>query len=97
MNRFWLGLLLLLLSVGVLGGFSLWPSVAHAENQPGEEEEYQRMTTIVVEYVAHEWWLVRWKENEITCRFLIEHTGWPTADEVETWCGKTKAQANPVQ
>ncbi|PKO09029.1 MAG: hypothetical protein CVU40_12535 [Chloroflexi bacterium HGW-Chloroflexi-2] len=92
MNRFLLGLLLLLLSVGVLGGFSLWPSVAHAENQPGEEEEYQRITNIVVEYVAHEWWLVRWKENEITCRFLVEHTGWPTADEVETWCGKTKAQ-----
>ena len=90
-NRFFLGLLVLGLIGGLLGGMALWPSVAYAEDQT-EEEDDRRMTTIVVEYVAHEWWLVRWKENEIICRFLVEHTGWPTKDEVETWCGKTKAQ-----
>jgi len=91
-NRFLSGLLVLFLSIGIVGTISSLPTIAHAENQPEEEEEYHRMTNIVVEYVAHEWWLVRWKNNEITCRFLIEHTGWPTADEVETWCGKAKAQ-----
>jgi len=92
LKRFFLGLLMVGLIAGLLGGMSLWPSVAYAEDQPEEEEEYHRMTTIVVEYVAHEWWLVRWKDNDIICRFLVEHAGLPTADEVETWCGVAKAR-----
>ncbi len=91
MKRFFLGLLTLVFVIGLLGGLSVWQTVVHAEDQE-EDEEYHRVKDIVVEYVAYEWWLVRWKDNEITCRFLIEHTGWPTSDDVETWCGQTKAR-----
>ena len=90
MNRFLVGLLVLSFTIGLFGGITFLPGIVHAEDQT-EDEEYHRIKNIVVEYVAHEWWLVRWKNNEITCRFLVEHAGWPTADEVETWCGKSKA------
>lgn len=91
MKRFFLGLLALVFITGLLGGFSILQTTVYAENSE-EDEEYHRVKDIVVEYLAHEWWLVRWKDNEITCRFLVEHAGWPTQDEVETWCGKTKAR-----
>lgn len=62
--------------------------IAHAEDQD-PPEEYVRKTILTVDYTAHEWWLVRWKNDDITCRFLVDHEGLPTADEVKTWCGSS--------
>jgi len=77
--------LLLTLAGGLLSQLSQWSSIARAEET--DEEEYIRKTTINVEYTAHEWWLARWADNSIACRFLSDHEGWPTNDEVKTWCG----------
>ncbi|MRS05587.1 hypothetical protein EG832_20585, partial [bacterium] len=84
-NRFILVLALLLPLLMQLGQSSF---NVHAQDED-PEEEYIRKTTITVEYTAHEWWLVRWKDDEITCRFMVDHEGLPTADEVKTWCGAT--------
>ena len=81
-NRFILVLALLLPLLTQLGQSSF--NVHAQEDDP--EEEYIRKTTITVEYTAHEWWLVRWKDDEITCRFMVDHEGLPTADDVKTWC-----------
>ncbi len=92
LNRILLGLLVLALLAAGISFMLRAPETAYALN-PTETptEEYHRMTVISVDTMAHEWWLVRWKNNEITCRFLIDHDGWPTADDVETWCGAAKA------
>jgi hypothetical protein len=52
-------------------------------------EAPKRLTTLKINFERHEWWLVRWKDNEITCRFLVEHEGLPIADEIRVWCGAT--------
>lgn len=64
----------------------------YAEDEPVEEEELIRLTTINVAYTASEWWLVHWSDNEIGCRFLVEHDGLPTGDEIKTWCGNSLYQ-----
>ena len=83
MRRIFLVLAAFGLIVGLLTQLGQLSSTVYAEDPDPTEEEYIRKTTINVEYVAHEWWLVRWKDDEITCRFLVEHEGWPTADEVK--------------
>jgi hypothetical protein len=50
-------------------------------------EAYKRLTTLNISYTTYEWWLVRWKGDDITCRFLVDHEGLPIADEIRTWCG----------
>lgn len=46
-----------------------------------------RQTTIVVSYTEYEYWLIRWSNNQILCRILVDHEGLPTADEVLLYCG----------
>ncbi|MAT41430.1 MAG: hypothetical protein CL609_03740 [Anaerolineaceae bacterium] len=87
MRRVLILFLVLALTGGLLSQLVQWSSIVRAEEQD-PEEEYIRKTIINVEYTAHEWWLVRWANNDIACRFLSDHEGWPTNDEVETWCGK---------
>lgn len=50
-------------------------------------DDSDRQTTIQVAYTEYEWWLIRWNDNEILCRILIDHEGLPTGDEVRTSCG----------
>jgi hypothetical protein len=87
LRRVLLLILMIGITVGLLSQFGLWSSIVRAEGDDPEEEEYIRKTNLTVEYIAHEWWLVRWADDEITCRFLVEHEGLPTIDEVKTWCG----------
>ena len=60
---------------------------ATAQTTDETERSEKRLLDLVVEYTAYEWWLVRYKGNEITCRFLIDHEGLPIEDEIRTWCG----------
>lgn len=46
-----------------------------------------RETTLIVQYTASEWWLVRYAGNEIVCRFTVDHEGQPTNTEVKASCG----------
>ena len=59
--------------------------VRAASGPPGPD----RYTTIVVKYTLYEWWLVRWDNNGIECRFFTDHDGLPTGGEIYNSCGKT--------
>ncbi len=52
-----------------------------------------RQTTIVVSYTQSEWWLIRWQDNQILCRILVDHAGLPTTAEVLKSCGDINYQA----
>lgn len=66
--------------------------------QEAAAQEPERQITLTVAYTQYEWWLIRWEDNEIQCRFLIDHEGLPTAEEVALYCGADLAdqwQATP--
>lgn len=69
-----------LILVFLLGGLvQAWRSV--------RAQTPNRQTTIVVPYTEHEWWLIRWEDNSIQCRILVDHEGLPQSGEVLTFCG----------
>lgn len=47
-----------------------------------------RTTTIIVPFTQYEYWLIRWEDNAIVCRLLIDHNGLPTPEEVRQGCGQ---------
>ncbi len=51
-------------------------------------QEGTRQTTILVQYIEYEWWLIRWSDNQIVCQIFIDHEGLPTAEEVFQNCGE---------
>jgi len=55
--------------------------------QPGVPEGPRRATTLTVNLVQYEWWLVRYANNAIKCRLQVEHEGLPTGNEILTACG----------
>jgi len=85
-RRVILGVLLLsmILMLGLMGnGYA----IVRAEDGEETPEPYVRKTTLTLSFLEHEWWLVRWKDNEIGCRVFIEHEGLPSSDEILTACG----------
>lgn len=50
-----------------------------------------RRLTIPVEFTWYDWWLVRWSDNQVLCRILVEHEGTPTQAEVRASCGNSMA------
>ncbi|OGO26033.1 MAG: hypothetical protein A2W33_02540 [Chloroflexi bacterium RBG_16_52_11] len=46
-----------------------------------------RQTTITVSYTEYQWWLSRWRGNEIVCVIIVDHTGLPTPQEIYKACG----------
>ena len=46
-----------------------------------------RQTTIIVPVTEYEWWMIRWSDNQISCRILVDHEGIPTVGEVLDGCG----------
>lgn len=67
-----------------LSPFAVLPSV-RAEDPPPTDNT--RQTTLDVHYTGYDWWLVQWNGNQVMCRFTVEHEGYPTEDEIKTWCG----------
>lgn len=91
MRRILKRLALLLLTVSVIGAVLAAalsaPAPVQAEDAP--PEDLKRKTTLDVSFTSYEWWLVRYSDNDITCRFLVDHEGLPIEDEINTWCGAT--------
>jgi hypothetical protein len=54
----------------------------NASAQRGPERE----TTIIVPFTEYEWWLIRWADNAILCRVLVDHEGVPLPEEVQRYC-----------
>ncbi len=77
------------LFIFAVGGLLVTAALQSAPVRAQEEtpEAPKRLTTLTVDYTAYEWWLVRWRGNEITCRFITDHDGLPIGDEIQTWCG----------
>ena len=60
---------------------------AQEATPPPEGTLPERKITLVVDYTEYLWWLVKWSNNDISCRFFVEHEGLPTADEIKSFCG----------
>ena len=88
LKRFLARGLLILVVGGLIATAALQSMPVRAQEEtPVAPEAPKRLTTLTVDYTAYEWWLVRWRGNEITCRFIIDHEGLPISDEILTWCG----------
>lgn len=51
-------------------------------------QESIRQTTIIVQYIEYEWWLIQWSDNQILCQISVDHEGLPTVEEVFHECGE---------
>ncbi len=62
-----------------------WTPPAHAaeEQPPGPD----RAAVITVDYIAYEWWLVRFFDNAVVCQIYIDHEGLPRPNEIYYACG----------
>ncbi len=58
------------------------------EGATAEQDSPARKTEILVTVNQYQWWLARWRDNEIVCAIGIEHEGNPTNLEVLTQCGE---------
>jgi len=56
----------LLIVALLLGVLAWWGTKANAQSP-------DRATTLIVPYTEYEYWLLRWSDNEILCRILIDH------------------------
>lgn len=70
-------ILLSLASVGIL------PITAQEDEEPPV-----RQTTIVVTLNEYEWWLIRWRDNQIVCQIFSEHENVPVDEEILKACGR---------
>ena len=81
-----IGALLILLLAGLTGQASRMAPARAADPTP---EPYQRQVTLKVSFTFYEWWVVRWRNNEVACQLFIEHEGLPTEGEVQYYCDRT--------
>lgn len=51
-----------------------------------------RKYSITTPYTEYEWWMIRWSDKEILCKFFIDHPGQPTPNEVYYGCGQEDYQ-----
>ncbi|MBT7783563.1 MAG: hypothetical protein HN741_11655, partial [Anaerolineae bacterium] len=71
----------------LFGSLSLFntESVFATPDPPPKPDRY---TTITVEYITYEWWLMRWEDSELVCKIIIEHEDLPSLNEVYVDCGE---------
>lgn len=62
-----------------------WQPVSAQEEVPTPGAPVRR-AMINVAYTGYEWWLIRWKNNRIACRVVVEHDGRPYAGEIGEAC-----------
>lgn len=61
--------------------------VVARQEAPVLAQNPDRLTTITVPFTEYEWWLIRYTDNTILCRVLVDHDGVPTDEEVLRYCG----------
>jgi hypothetical protein len=57
--------------------------------EPAATESAGRQSELTVTYTRHEWWVVRWSDNQPVCQVYIDHEGLPTSDDILYDCGGT--------
>ncbi len=45
-----------------------------------------RKAEILIAYTEYTWWLMRWADNQLLCQLIIDHEGWPGAEDVANGC-----------
>jgi hypothetical protein len=76
------------IAVVILLSFSAGGTAVHAQSSVPEETP-PRQASLVVPFTEYEWWIIRWSNNQILCRVLIDHDGLPTGPEIFADCGNT--------
>lgn len=66
---------------------SLWGLPAAASVRAEDEEPRRRVTTLMVDTVQYEWWLLRWENSYLLCQIYVDHDGLPTNEDVLRSCG----------
>ncbi len=81
--------LLLILLILILPALLLspWQAVQPAQAEGAQPSPGVRKNTQTVNFTWYDWWMVRWENNEVVCRILVEHPGLPNSSEILTACG----------
>jgi hypothetical protein len=64
------------------------PGIRHADESPPGPD---RFASIFVEYTKYTWWMARWRNDAVVCKFEIDHQGYPTYEEVYAKCPENVA------
>ena len=80
-----LGAAALLLAM-MAASWGLAPALAQTSSPPPAQGP-ERKTTIKINVVQYEWWLLFWSNNQLACKLFIEHDGLPTAEDIGLQCG----------
>jgi hypothetical protein len=51
-------------------------------------DEPRRQTELVISVIEFEWWVIRWSDNIILCRVLVDHEDLPESREILQACGR---------
>ncbi|MBI5822669.1 MAG: hypothetical protein HZB18_01480 [Chloroflexi bacterium] len=85
-RRHWkIGLLSIMIAIS---NMAFIPNLAPAP-APNPPPGPDRFSVIAVEYTAHEWNLLAWKNKAFICSIIIDHEGMPLPEEVFRDCGNT--------
>jgi len=76
-NPRWI-LILIQTLVFILGAGTIPSS---AQQTPSREK------VVTVKYHEHEWWLVRWSDDSVSCEIYVDHEGQPSSLEIFYQCG----------
>ncbi len=49
----------------------------------------ERKAELIISTTANEWWLIRWSDNALQCKFLVEYEGFPDSGDILSQCGET--------
>lgn len=80
---------LLILALGGVLGTSLLTHNARVRAAPqpvSTPTGPDRFTSITVDIILYEWWMIAWKDNNIYCALWVEHEGLPTDNELSWAC-----------
>lgn len=64
------------------------PQFAKAEDPDPDKEGPDRYQSISVDVELVEWWMARWKKDEIVCSFFVDHPGLPNSVDISSACEK---------
>lgn len=73
--------------ITILGVFFL-PAIASADDPPPVGNGPDRYQVITVGVQQTEWWMARWKQDEIVCSFFVDHPGLPNEVDISSACDK---------
>jgi len=77
------------ISASILGGLLLICLFGVSQTVAADSiETPERVSTILISSDAFEWWLIRWKDNQIVCQIFTDQENLPTGQEIFSVCGR---------